>query len=84
MEDFDLSAGERIRQLRKDRGIPLVVLAKMSRVSIVTLSGLERWGVLPRRASRLRIAQALGASEAALFEQVAEAGNGEQPSNSEA
>ncbi|MFN3690729.1 MAG: helix-turn-helix domain-containing protein [Fimbriimonadales bacterium] len=55
-----MNAGQRLRELRKERGLPIAVLARKARVGLQTLSNAERWGLpLPYKSAE-RIAQVLG------------------------
>jgi len=52
--------GQRLRELRRQRGLPLSVLARLARVGVQTLQNAEKWGIpLPRRSAE-RVAQVLG------------------------
>ncbi len=56
-----MTFSEKLAQLRKERRLPALVVAKRAKVSHHTLWLAERWGIPPaRRATRQRIADALG------------------------
>jgi len=57
---FDPRSGERLRELRRGKALPLQVLARMADCSVTTLVGWEKWGIVPRPACQQRIAGALG------------------------
>jgi transcriptional regulator with XRE-family HTH domain len=52
----------RLRELRHERGVPLLELAAKARASTATISMIERFDYLPGEALRERLAQALGVS----------------------
>lgn len=52
----------RLREIRKQRGLPQDVVARLAGVSHRSLWLWERYGILPRRETALRIAQVLGVS----------------------
>jgi|GEM_PF-1681036 transcriptional regulator with XRE-family HTH domain len=76
------SIGQRVRELRKERGLPLDVLAYKARCGNRTLILLECWNLPPRRRDvRERIADALGVSYEELWgelEQQAQQGGATQ------
>jgi len=57
----------RLRELRKERGLALWGLAARTGVSASTLSAVEKWDYLPSRPVRERIAAALGVEAAAVW-----------------
>jgi len=63
-----MQRGERLRELRRQRGLPCDVVAHMAGCSTRTLIAYERWGIMPRRReTRERIARALGVDTDWLF-----------------
>lgn len=67
ISNLNRKLGSHIRELRRQRGLPQVVLARLSRTSPSTISVLEKWGVLPNDAILQRITQVLELGEAELF-----------------
>ena len=54
-----VEVGSRLRELRRERGLPLSVLAARARVGLQTLVNAEKWAIpLPRKAAE-RIARVL-------------------------
>ncbi len=67
LDSLALSIGERIRALRRARGLTLVRLAELSGLSHPFLSQLERGHARPSMVSLERIARALGSSQLELI-----------------
>jgi transcriptional regulator with XRE-family HTH domain len=64
----NMTIGERVRRLRKERGLPAMVLAKQARVGQSTIWLLEKYNIVPDSYSaRERIARALGMTAEQLF-----------------
>jgi transcriptional regulator with XRE-family HTH domain len=63
-----MQRGERLREIRRQRGLPVDVLAHMAGCSTRTLVVYEKWGIMPRRReTRERIARVLGVDPDWLF-----------------
>lgn len=58
---------QKVRERRKQAGIPAYVLAKRARTSPHTITLLEVWNMLPNRSVCERIAQALCTTYEELF-----------------
>ena len=65
--------GQRIREIRKAKGLPLLVLHKLSGVSHQKIWLLEKWGIIPtHKRDRQRIAEVLGVPYEELWANVME------------
>jgi len=68
-ETLEARKPNRLRELRKQRGLPVDVLAHLAGCGARTLVNYEKWGIIPkRRETRERIAQVLGVDPDWLFE----------------
>lgn len=64
-----IKPGTRLRELRKQKGMPIDLLAYYAGCSTRTIFAYEKWGIIPRRPeTRERIAQVLGVDPDWLFE----------------
>jgi transcriptional regulator with XRE-family HTH domain len=66
---IQIKPGKRLRELRKQQGMPIDLLAYLAGCSTRTLVAYEKWGIIPRRPeTRERIARVLGVDTNWLFE----------------
>jgi DNA-binding XRE family transcriptional regulator len=56
-----------LRRLRRERGIPMLGLAVLARVSTATLGQIERWNYTPSSDVCERVARALGVPVSAIW-----------------
>lgn len=63
------TVGEKLRTVRKQQGIPILLLAKLARVSPHTISLFENYGVMPHPRAQQAIAQVLGVPVHDIFPQ---------------